>query len=88
VAAFEDGKWSQAFPYFGTERRGAPVTAFSSIIERKIWVRSQFYEPDYVIMQDWREKDRGCEECLWTHEQCLVMTANTSQKEDVYQIGL
>ena len=30
VAAFEDGKWSQAFPYFGTERRGAPVTGWVS----------------------------------------------------------
>ena len=52
VAAFEDGKWSQAFPYFGTERRGAPVTAFARISDRKIRVRSQIYEPDYVIVQD------------------------------------
>ena len=52
VAAFEDGKWSQAFPYFGTERRGAPVTAFARISDRKIRVRSQVYEPDYVIVQD------------------------------------
>lgn len=52
VAAFEDGKWSQAFPYFGTERRGAPVTAFARISDEKIRVRSQIYEPDYVIVQD------------------------------------
>jgi len=52
VAAFEDGKWSQAFPYFGTERRGAPVTAFARIADKKIRVRSQIYEPDYVIVQD------------------------------------
>lgn len=52
VAAFEDGKWSQAFPYFGTERRGAPVTAFARISDKKIRVRSQIYEPDYVIVQD------------------------------------
>jgi pyruvate ferredoxin oxidoreductase gamma subunit len=52
VAAFEDGKWSQAFPYFGTERRGAPVTAFARISDSKIRVRSQVYEPDYVIVQD------------------------------------
>ena len=52
VAAFEDGKWSQAFPYFGTERRGAPVTAFARISDRKIRDRSQIYEPDYVIVQD------------------------------------
>ena len=52
VAAFEDGKWSQAFPYFGTERRGAPVTAFARISDQPIRVRSQIYEPDYVIVQD------------------------------------
>jgi pyruvate ferredoxin oxidoreductase gamma subunit len=52
VAAFEDGKWSQAFPYFGTERRGAPVTAFARMSDRPIRIRSQIYEPDYVIVQD------------------------------------
>jgi pyruvate ferredoxin oxidoreductase gamma subunit len=52
VAAFEDGKWSQAFPYFGTERRGAPVTAFARIADQPIRIRSQIYQPDYVIVQD------------------------------------
>ncbi|MCD1295955.1 pyruvate ferredoxin oxidoreductase [Methanocella sp. CWC-04] len=52
VAAFEDGKWSQAFPYFGTERRGAPVTAFARISDSQIRIRSQIYQPDYVIVQD------------------------------------
>jgi len=52
VAAFEDGKFSQAFPFFGVERRGAPVTAFARISDKKIRLRSQIYEPDYVIVQD------------------------------------
>jgi len=52
VAAFEDGKYSQAFPFFGVERRGAPVTAFTRLSEKKIRLRSQIYEPDYVIVQD------------------------------------
>lgn len=52
VAAFEDGKWSQAFPYFGTERRGAPVTAFARISDKQIRTRAQIYQPDYVIVQD------------------------------------
>lgn len=52
IAAFDDGKWCQAFPYFGTERRGAPVTAFARISEKPIRIRSQIYEPDYVIVQD------------------------------------
>ncbi len=51
-AAFEDGKWSQGFPSFGVERRGAPVQAFVRIDEKKITDRSQVANPDYVIVQD------------------------------------
>ena len=51
-AAFHEGKWSQAFPQFGVERRGAPVEAFARIDEEKITDRSHVYEPGYVIVQD------------------------------------
>ena len=52
IAAFEDGKFSQAFPAFGVERRGAPVQAFTRISDNPIRLRSQIYTPDYVIVQD------------------------------------
>jgi pyruvate ferredoxin oxidoreductase gamma subunit len=52
VAAFADGKFSQAFPAFGVERRGAPVQAFTRISDDPIRLRAQVYEPDYVIVQD------------------------------------
>ncbi len=52
VAAFEDKRFSQAFPAFGVERRGAPVMAFARIADRPIRIRSQIYEPDYVVVQD------------------------------------
>lgn len=52
VAAFDDGREAQAFPAFGVERRGAPVQAFCRISDRPIRVRTQIYEPDYVIVQD------------------------------------
>jgi len=52
VAAFEDKKYSQAFPAFGVERRGAPVMAFARIADNPIRVRSQIYNPDYVLVQD------------------------------------
>ncbi|HIH69680.1 pyruvate ferredoxin oxidoreductase subunit gamma [Methermicoccus shengliensis] len=51
-AAFEDGWYSQAFPSFGVERRGAPVTAFVRLDEKPIRLRGQIYTPDYVIIQD------------------------------------
>jgi len=49
-AAFLEGKWVQAFPYFGAERRGAPVKAFARISDEPILVHSQIYNPDYVII--------------------------------------
>jgi len=51
-AAFKDGKYSQAFPAFGVERRGAPVQAFTRIADHKIRTRAQIYEPDIIIVQD------------------------------------
>lgn len=51
-AAFREGRDVQAFPFFGVERRGAPVTAFTRLDEKKIRVRSQVYEPDYVVVLD------------------------------------
>jgi len=52
VAAFAGGVFSQAFPAFGVERRGAPVQAFVRFDNKKIRLRSQIYEPDYIIVQD------------------------------------
>jgi pyruvate ferredoxin oxidoreductase gamma subunit len=52
VSAFFDGKISQAFPYFGVERMGAPVEAYVRISEKKINLREQVYNPDYIIIQD------------------------------------
>jgi len=51
-AAFFEGKSVQAFPYFGAERRGAPVKAFARISSEPILVHSQIYNPDYVIVLD------------------------------------
>ena len=51
-AAFEDGKFSQAFPFFGVERRGAPVMAFTRIDDKPIQIRYQVQNPDYVVVLD------------------------------------
>jgi len=52
TAAFKDGMYSQAFPFFGTERRGAPVVAFTRINDKFIKTREQIYKPDYVVVLD------------------------------------
>jgi len=51
-AAFKEGKWVQALPFFGAERRGAPVKVFVRLADEPILVRSQVYNPDYVIVLD------------------------------------
>jgi len=51
-AAGLDNKFSQAFPAFGPERRGAPVRAFCRIDDQPITTRAQVYEPDYVVILD------------------------------------
>ncbi|MFA5558435.1 MAG: 2-oxoacid:acceptor oxidoreductase family protein, partial [Methanofastidiosum sp.] len=51
-AAFREGKYVQAFPYFGVERRGAPVTSFTRIDKNPIKIRSQVYTPNYIVVLD------------------------------------
>ena len=52
-AAINEGKYAQAFPAFGAERRGAPVLAFDRISSREpIRVRAEITEPDVVVVLD------------------------------------
>ena len=52
IAAFENGDHAHAFPTFGSERTGAPVTAYCRIDTRPIRVREPVVEPDALIIQD------------------------------------
>ena len=52
VAAFLEGKYAQAFPTFGSERMGAPVTAFCRIDDHPIRLREPVVAPDALIIQD------------------------------------
>ena len=51
-AVFLDGEYSQSFPAFGVERRGAPVTAFLRIDKEPIRIRTEIYEPDHLVVLD------------------------------------
>lgn len=46
----KEGKFVQAFPEFGVERRGAPVTAFIRVSDKRINIRSKIYEPEHLIV--------------------------------------
>ena len=52
VAAFHQGRHSQSFPSFGSERMGAPVVAFVRIDDKEIELREPVLEPDLLIVQD------------------------------------
>jgi 2-oxoisovalerate ferredoxin oxidoreductase gamma subunit len=75
-AANYEGKWAQSFPFFGGERRGAPVMAYLRIDEDRIWLHQQIYEPDCCVVLDqglvvsipWAEglKPRGMAVLNWS----------------------
>ena len=52
LAAINEGKYAQAFPSFGPERRGAPVMAFARISDKPIRTREKVYTPDVVVVLD------------------------------------
>jgi len=80
-AAFLEGKWSQAFPFFGAERRGAPVTAFTRIGSSPIRLRSQIYEPDVLVLMDPMFLEM---EAAWRGvKPSTVVVANTQRNEEL-----
>jgi 2-oxoacid:acceptor oxidoreductase gamma subunit (pyruvate/2-ketoisovalerate family) len=52
AALFREGRSVQAFPAFGVERRGAPVTAFLRVSEGPILLRCEVTEPDDCVILD------------------------------------
>ena len=51
-AYFLEGKFPYAFPNFGAARMGAPMNAFVRVDDKPVRLRSQIYEPDYLLISD------------------------------------
>jgi pyruvate ferredoxin oxidoreductase gamma subunit len=51
-AAFYEGKYSHAFPYFRGERKGAPVLAYTRISDEPIIERGPITNPDITLIMD------------------------------------
>ena len=51
-AFFRAGYQVQSFPFFGVERRGAPVEAYVRLDKEKILLRTNVNAPDHVVVQD------------------------------------
>jgi pyruvate ferredoxin oxidoreductase gamma subunit len=52
MAALHDGKYATACPFYGAERRGAPIVSFVRIDDKPIRVYSQIRHPDMVVVLD------------------------------------
>jgi pyruvate ferredoxin oxidoreductase gamma subunit len=52
LAAMMEGKHIQAFPEFGPERIGAPMTGYTRISEMPIEIHSKIYAPNAIIVLD------------------------------------
>jgi len=51
-AALENGKHIKAFPEYGPERRGAPITAYAKISDKPIYSYAPVTTPDIVMVID------------------------------------
>ncbi|MCM8782906.1 MAG: 2-oxoacid:acceptor oxidoreductase family protein [Candidatus Omnitrophica bacterium] len=51
-AYFLKGFYPYAFPHFGAARMGAPMNAFLRVDTKRVRLRCQIYEPDYIIVVD------------------------------------
>lgn len=51
-AAIIEGQYVHAFPNFGPERAGAPVTSFTRICPEKFTEKTEVYSPDAVCVID------------------------------------
>jgi len=51
-AAIYEGKYGQSFPFFGAERRGAPVTSYARISDKPILRHGMFDEADIIVVLD------------------------------------
>jgi pyruvate ferredoxin oxidoreductase gamma subunit len=84
LAAFYDGKKTQAFPSFGVERTGAPIMAFARISDKPIKTREQIYHPDFLIIQDATLIDDD-EILSGATTQTKLLVNSSKTKEDIFK---
>lgn len=80
-AATREGKYIQAFPYYGPERSGAPTRAYVRISSKSIHTHEPIVDPDLVVvMDDTLLKTEKVAVNLDTKESLIVNT-NKSEEE-------
>lgn len=81
-ALFYDGRYVQAFPAFGVERRGAPVMAFTRWDYKPIRIRTNVYQPNHVIVLDWTLILEGIDVTTGLKENGWILV-NSSKDPDI-----
>ncbi|WP_373469093.1 2-oxoacid:acceptor oxidoreductase family protein [Acidianus infernus] len=51
-AAVKEGKYGQSIPFFGGERRGAPVVSYVRLSDEPIYIHREIYNSDLVAVFD------------------------------------
>jgi 2-oxoisovalerate ferredoxin oxidoreductase gamma subunit len=72
------GRHVQAFPFFGAERRGAPVMCFLRMDDKPIDLRSQIYRPDFLVIMSPSQVDAAIAEGT---KENTVLLVNMKEEE-------
>ncbi len=79
------GKYGAAFPMFGFERRGAPVTAFGRFDDKPIKEKTQIYTPNVLVILDPSQQNRKEVYSGLTENAILVLNSNVPLKEKPHE---
>ncbi|AJF59828.1 MAG: 2-oxoacid:acceptor oxidoreductase family protein [Candidatus Diapherotrites archaeon] len=75
-----EGKYSQAFPFFGSEKRGPPVTSYCRIDDKPINIHEEIDRPDIVVVAD-ASTLKEVDVCAGLKENGIVII-NTNRKPE------
>lgn len=79
-SALSEGKYIQAFPFYGPEREGAPMQAFVRISEKPIRLHSEVKNPEAVVVID-PSLIKVEDVTAGLNEKCFVIV-NTKEKSE------
>ena len=82
---FLEGKYPQAFPFFGGERRGAPVFGFLRVDDKPILLKCQIKHPDHEAIFDMTLADER--EILGELKPGGVILINTQMRSIIFPAG-
>lgn len=75
-AAIMEGKFAQAIPSYGQERKGAPVYTFARVNNESIELKSYVYSPNCIVVFDMGLEELGINIYEGIKPGCLIV-ANT-----------